>query len=92
MKTIDLKSRYGNVHHLVPVEELGDNIYSYKPAEDWMPMRYIFNDTYDENTDEFDLVAADPDGGPFLSVGDTVEGKTIKRIYTKKGYGVLIQF
>ena len=92
METIDLKSRYGDIHHLVPMESLGDNIYCYQPAKDWMPMRQIFNDTYDETADEFDLVAADPDGGPFLSVGDTVAGKTIKRIYTKKGYGVLIQF
>ena len=89
---IKLKSRYGDTHRLVPVPEIGENTYKYTPAKDWMNLRYIFNGTFDQNADEFDLVAVDTDGGPFLSVGDKVEGREIKRVYAKKGVGALIEF
>lgn len=93
MKTeIKLTSRYGDTHRLVPVPEIGENTYKYTPAKDWMPMRYIYDGMFDEDMDEFDLVAVDTDGGPYLSVGDKVEGREIKRIYVKKGVGVIIQF
>ena len=91
-KEIKLKSRYGNTHTLVPVPEVGENTYKYVPAEDWMPMRYIFKGPYEKDAEEFDLVAVDTDGGPYLSVGDNIEGREIKRIYAKKGTGALIQF
>lgn len=91
-KEIKLKSRYGDTHSLVPVPEVGEDTYKYTPAEDWMMMRYIFNGTFDKEADEFDLVSVDTDGGPFLSVGDKVEGREIKRIYSKKGFGALIEF
>lgn len=91
-KEIKLKSRYGDTHTLVPVPEVGENTYRYVPAQEWMPMRYIFDGEYREDVDEFDLTAVDTDGGPFLSVGDKVDGMEIKRIYVKDGFGTLIQF
>lgn len=91
-KEIKLKSRYGDTHTLVPVPEVGENTYRYVPAQEWMPMRYIFDGDYREDVDEFDLTAVDTDGGPFLSVGDKVDGMEIKRIYVKDGFGTLIQF
>lgn len=91
-KEIKLKSRYGDAHTLVPVPEIGENTYRYVPAKDWMPMYYTYDGVFDDNQDEFDLVAVDTDGGPFLSVGDKVEDREIKRIYVKKGVGSLIQF
>lgn len=91
-KEIKLKSRYGDMHTLVPVPEVGENTYRYVPAQEWMPMRYIFDGDYREDVDEFDLTAVDTDGGPFLSVGDKVDGMEIKRIYVKDGFGTLIQF
>ena len=87
---IELKSRYGDTHRLVPMEEYGENVYKLKPAEDWMPVRYIFNGNYDAESDVNELVAVDTDGGPYLSVGNTVSGKKIERIYNKKGVGALI--
>ena len=91
-KEIKLKSRYGDTHTLVPVPEVGENTYRYVPAQEWMPMRYIFDGEYREDVDEFDLTAVDTDGGPFLSVGDKVDGMEIKRIYVKDGFGTLIEF
>ena len=91
-KEIKLRSRYGDTHTLVPVPEIGENTYRYVPAKDWMPMRYIYDGMFAEDMDEFDLVSVDTDGGPYLSVGDKVEGREIKRIYVKKGVGALIQF
>lgn len=91
-KEIKLKSRYGDTHTLVPVPEVGENTYRYVPAKDWMPMRYIYDGMFAEDMDEFDLVSVDTDGGPYLSVGDKVEDREIKRIYAKKGVGALIQF
>ena len=91
-KEIKLRSRYGDTHTLVPVPEVGENVYKYVPAQDWMPMRYIYDGMFAEDMDEFDLVSVDTDGGPYLSVGDKVEGREIKRIYVKKGVGALIQF
>ena len=91
-KEIKLRSRYGDTHTLVPVPEVGENTYRYVPAQEWMPMRYIFDGEYREDVDEFDLTAVDTDGGPFLSVGDKVDGMEIKRIYVKDGFGTLIEF
>ena len=91
-KEIKLRSRYGDTHTLVPVPEVGENTYRYVPAQEWMPMRYIFDGDNREDVDEFDLTAVDTDGGPFLSVGDKVEGMEIKRIYVKDGFGALIEF
>ena len=91
-KEIKLKSRYGDTHTLVPVPEVGENTYRYVPAQEWMPIRYIFDGEYREDVDEFDLTAVDTDGGPFLSVGDKVDGMEIKRIYVKDGFGTLIEF
>lgn len=90
MKEIKLKSRYGDTHTLVPVDGYGENVYKYTPAKDWMQMRYIFDGEW--NGEDKELVAVDTDGGPFLSAGDVVEGKPIKRVFYKKGCGALIEF
>ena len=87
---IYLKSRYGDLHSLVPVDEIGENAYKFVPAKEWMPVRYLFN-TLDEEKDENDLIAVDTDGGPFVTVGDEIDGKAVKRIYVKKGYGPIVE-
>lgn len=93
MKTeIKLTSRYGDAHRLVPVPEIGDDTYKFVPAKSWMPMYYNYDGMFGEDMDEFDLISVDTDGGPYLSAGDKVEGMEIKRIYVKKGVGVIIQF
>ena len=90
-KDIKLKSRYGDTHILKHMPEEGENVYRYVPAKDWMNMRYGFNGTYDKDAEVNELVFADTDGGPFISVGDEVEGKTVNRIYSKKGVGCLLE-
>ena len=88
---IKLRSRYGDFHTLQHMPEEGDNVYRYVPAQEWMPMYYTFEKAYDENADVNELVAVDTDGGPFLGIGDEVEGKTVKRVYNKKGVGCLLE-
>ena len=86
---IKLRSRYGDFHTLQHMPEEGDNVYRYVPAEDWMPMRYGF-DTYDKDAEINELVYVDTDGGPFIGIGYEIQGKTVKRIYNKKGVGCLL--
>lgn len=90
-KDIKLKSRYGDTHTLKHMPEEGENVYRYEPSKDWMNMRYIFEGNYDSNADINELKAADTDGGPFIGVGDIVDGRTVKRIYSKKGVGCLLE-
>lgn len=80
MEIIILKNRYGNKHHLIPID---DKHYRFKSAEDWMPISLI--------GEADDYKAVDPEGGPCLSVGDTIEGKIIKAIYEENG-SIIIEF
>ena len=91
MSSIPLMSRYGAVHHLEPVPELGNKTYRYVPAEEWMPMYYAY-DTWDNDADENELASADTDGGPFLTLGSKINDRVVKRLYWKKDYGTLIEF
>jgi len=75
MEIIKLKSRYGAVHSLIPIDE---KHYRFKSAEDWMPISL--------HGYENDYMMMDPDGGPCLSVGDTLDSKIIKAIYMLDGY------
>ena len=89
-KDIKVKSRYGAYHTLQHMPEEGDNIYRYTPAEEWMPMRYGY-DKYDDDAEINELKFVDTDGGPWLSEGSEVEGRTVKRIYSKKDVGILLE-
>lgn len=91
MNEIELKSRTGKIHKLVQVPEIGKNVYVFAPAEEWMPI-YTSYEKIDPYADENELISVDTDGGPYLSLGSTVNGRVIRRIYDKKGYGILIEF
>lgn len=91
MTEIKLKSRTGKVHKLVQMPEIGKNVYAFVPAEEWMPI-YTSYEVVDPDADENELLSVDTEGGPFLSLGSTINGRLIKRIYDKKNYGVLIEF
>ena len=91
-KDIKLKSRYGDTHTLKHMPEEGEKTYRYVPAKEWMNMRYGFDGKYDQDAEINELVFADTDGGPFISTGDTIEGMKVKRVYSKKGVGCLIEF
>lgn len=68
----------------------GENVYRYEPAQEWMPIYCSFV-KYDKDAEINELTSVDTDGGPYLSVGSVVSGKTVKRIYEKKNVGTLLE-
>lgn len=89
-KDIKLNSRYGKQHTLRHMPEEGENVYRYEPAESWMPL-YISYDKVDRDAEINELLSIDTDGGPYLAQGSRVDGKIVKRVYDKKGVGVLLE-
>jgi hypothetical protein len=84
METITLKSRYGKVYSLVPVDKI-----TYKFEGDTMYCRFGGK----ENQTGFnyeDLGFFDPDGGPFISVGYKIGDKKVVRIMSR-GEGVFFE-
>lgn len=75
MKKIKIKGRTGLKHEIVPIE---DNLYQFIPDKDCYSVRFI-----GDRTDA--LEAIDPDGGPFISTGNSkiIPGKTIENIYVE---------
>jgi hypothetical protein len=73
MKTITVKSRYGDVRSFVPVNEN-----TFKFEGDTMYSRFGGVDTND-------LEFFDPDGGPFISEGYMIGVKKVKRIMSTDG-------
>jgi len=71
MKTITVKSRYGDIRSFVPVNE---NTFKYEG--DTMYCRFGGIDT---NNLEF----FDPDGGPFISEGYMIGDQKVVRIMSK---------
>lgn len=67
---IKIPARYGYVHTLTHISE---NLWSLDPDPRSSGYFRIIGDIGN-------VKAIDPDGGPFLSVGDKIEGKTIKSI------------
>ena len=71
---IKLSARYGYVHTL---EHISDNLWQFKSdPKSTGTCRYIGQ--YPN-----DIKAFDPDGGPFMSVGSTINDYTIKSITTE---------
>lgn len=81
MESIELKGRYGYVHHL---DHIKDNLWVLqidpKAGGYFRLIGFKGEDKIGDN-----VSAIDPDGGPFLQVGDTINGKTIKSI-TRSGF------
>ena len=81
METIKLQARYGYNHTLTHVK---DNLWILNPDE--RSGSYFRLIGFEGESHIGNLVyAIDPDGGPFLAVGDKIEGKTIKSI-TRNGF------
>jgi len=91
VKEIRLGSRYGDTHKLIPVDGY-ENVYRFKPAQDWMPIYCAYDGHWNDDDEEKELVNLDSDGGPFLTVGMTINGMTITRLFYKKDVGYLVQF
>lgn len=81
METIKLNARYGYTHSL---EHIADNLWLFKSDPKSAGYFRLIGD-YPNN-----IKAFDPDGGPFLSVGSTVNGYTIKSI-TSSGIFELVK-
>lgn len=76
MESIELKARYGYVHHLMHVK---DNLWSLEADPKSSGYFRVIGFEGEHGIGQF-VHAIDPDGGPFMAVGDKIEGKTIKSI------------
>lgn len=70
METIKLHARYGYTHTLT---NINGNLWQFNADPKASGYYRIIGELND-------IKALDPDGGPFLSVGDKIENKTIKSI------------
>lgn len=70
-KDIILPNRYGDKNRLVHV---GENTYVLNFDPNGSCCRLIFDE------DPGSIKAVDPSGGPFISVGDEVDGRVVKEI------------
>lgn len=78
-KVIKIRARYGYVHKL---EYIGNNLWQFKPdPNSGGYYRCIgFEGQHEVGPN---IKAFDPDGGPFMSVGSTIDDYTIKSITTQ---------
>jgi hypothetical protein len=75
---IKLQARYGLCHKL---EQVAGNCWKLiTDPKGGSNYRIIFDLNINTLARPFECKAIDPDGGPFLSVGDTIENYTIERI------------
>lgn len=83
METIELKSRYGDIHKLEKIEE---KKYKFLPSDNYMRCGL----TEDKNKYHF----VDPSGGPFISVGSILPevNSKVKDIEFIEGTGTVITF
>lgn len=70
-------NRYGIKYSF---EEIQPDLYKLEGLFDYF--RYIGHEG-DQELDYNDLSAIDGEGGPYVSIGDRISGKTITRIYIK---------
>ena len=72
------RNRYGNEYWFEPVS---DSVL--KVCGDLSYWRFGGHEGQQE-VDYADLSFADPSGGPFLAVGDRIEGRTVKRVFVDR--------
>jgi len=76
METIELRARYGYVHLL---KHIGGNLWQLE-VDPKSVGTYRIIGFEGHSPFEAYCFALDPDGGPFMSVGDKINNKTIKSI------------
>lgn len=84
---LQLKSRYGDVHKLVPVDDADEKAYRLESAFDWMPIGITYDK--DENGNR-KILAVDPDGGPYITEGFVVKGHVVESIYETPNGQILL--
>ena len=78
---IQLKSRYGKTHKLIPTEQ--EHIYVFQSAEEWMTFSLI--------GEKGKYVALDPDGGPMICVDSEINGRKVAAITENKEGKILVE-
>lgn len=84
--TINLRSRYNEVHKLVRIGDENSHLYQFKPSDGYYRVGYN-----DGSFDNYKFI--DPSGGPFISIGMELPeaGKKVKAISRNKN-GITIEF
>jgi hypothetical protein len=84
-----MRNRYGDEYHW---EKLNDKKYRFVMEGKSLDHCRIGGKEGQEKLDPNDLGMFDPSGGPFVSVGDLLEGKKINRIRsTDEGFVVEVE-
>lgn len=80
-----MRNRYGDIYHF---EKLSENTYTI--VGDLKYWRYGGREGQ-QKMDMNDIGFVDPSGGPFISIGDIIEGRRVTRIRVDSGEKILFE-
>lgn len=80
-----MRNRYGDIYHF---EKLSENTYTI--VGDLKYWRYGGREGQ-QQMDMNDIGFVDPSGGPFISIGDVIEGRRVTRIRVDSGEQILFE-
>ena len=80
-----MRNRYGDIYHF---EKLSENTYTI--VGDLKYWRYGGREGQ-QQMDMSDIGFVDPSGGPFISIGDIIEGRRVTRIRVDSGEQILFE-
>jgi hypothetical protein len=80
-----MRNRYGDIYHF---EKLSENTYTI--VGDLKYWRYGGREGQ-QQMDMNDIGFVDPSGGPFISIGDIIEGRRVVRIRVDSGEKILFE-
>lgn len=80
-----MRNRYGDIYHF---EKLSENTYTI--VGDLKYWRYGGREGQ-QQMDMSDIGFVDPSGGPFISIGDLIEGRRVTRIRVDSGEQILFE-
>jgi len=80
-----MRNRYGDIYHF---EKLSENTYTI--VGDLKYWRYGGREGQ-QQMDMNDIGFVDPSGGPFISIGDVIEGRRVTRIRVDSGEKILFE-
>ena len=80
-----MRNRYGDIYHF---EKLSENTYTI--VGDLKYWRYGGREGQ-QQMDMSDIGYVDPSGGPFISIGDIIEGRRVVRIRVDSGEKILFE-
>lgn len=80
-----MRNRYGDIYHF---EKLSENTYTI--VGDLKYWRYGGREGQ-QQMDMNDIGFVDPSGGPFISIGDIIEGRRVVRIRVDSGEKIIFE-